>query len=573
MSDSALSIGLHSVEYYRELKKIGPATDRELQRVERRIEQFERRVDRDMARRLSATQRHVREEMQRMAAAGARANAELNARIERDVATAAARRDAAMLAEHRRREARTAMHARRLEAMEADHQRRLAGLRLLARVPGGGRAASFARFGLASGVGAMAAPLAVGAAGLGVGLMGGAIVTSATRRSPMIQSEWARARKELESINFALDEIVDDSMWWVEGLARSARTGAARMRAVSHGARDARRGVTNTIAALIAGHGQNTSEFKEIDRLRDEARSKNAEHRARMERALAERTIRRNFLGGDDSDAQRKEFMEALNAAGFANSGQGTVMAREYEAIQERARRADEARARFEAEQRRAEAAMVRAGVLGERAGWTETFDDDREAAMAMRAAELEEARVRVLNDEMIPAQERHNRLLLETDAINARTVSRLRAIDDAEEARAKRLEDEQRQREKSILLFQEQLEIEEAVALGEKRRANTLRAEADLRRRLEEIDRLKLEGNARAEAERRAMAIYDAEIAEKKTGARVAGWAGLAGGATLMRQIAGTGTVQSKMLRTSEKMVRVLEQIRDKTGVAVAAP
>lgn len=561
MSDSALSIGLHSVEYYRELKKIGPATDRELQRVERRIEQFERRADRSMARRLTATQRHVRAEMERIAADGARANAAIESRLDRDMGAARRARDAAMLAEHRRRETRLAVHASRMESIQSGHigrmgvLARLGPMSAMAGMPGLGRIGSVARMGPVAGV---------AAAGIGTAALGGRIVRDAAAASPDAVAALRRAQSDLAA---SYAGVVEDSRWWAGGISRAVgATGSALSRAWN---------TAIDITAFYAG-GFDGANVRGVNQARATMAGMDEERRRRF----LSNAIGDSVFGVDPMVARRRGVYQAIEEGGLQGSPEAAALIdRLVEAeTADRAQQAAEMRranraARAAEEQRRVEDRMIDAQTAAERARATEGFDDDKRAAQMRYLAELEAARTRVLADETIPETERHNRIMRESALLGAQYATVLRQIEEDESARARRVEAENKQRAESLALFQEQLAIEEAAALGQTKRAAALRSEADLRRRMEEIDRLGLEGNARAEAERRALAIRDAELAGKESGGRVVGWAGLAGGATLLRQIAGGGGPQQKMLRNSEKMVRVLEQIRDKTGVAVAAP
>jgi hypothetical protein len=290
-----------------------------------------------------------------------------------------------------------------------------------------------------------------------------------------------------------------------------------------------------------------------------------------MIRAQAARSLRESTFGVDPETERRRRFNDELTASGLSNSGEGTKLASAFEAEEERMRRADAKRTRIEAEQRRVDLEILRANTMTSRAGSTEGFDDDRAAAAALRVAELEEARVRIMNDETIPAQERYNRLLADTDSINAQQVQRLKAIDDLEAERNRRQKEMDKAKAKSIELFEEQLAIEEAAALGKKALVRELQAEADLRRRIEEIDRLGLTGQQRARAEESARAIYDAQRAEPQGTNRIIGFSGIPGGETLMRQMAGGGGPQARVLEVARKQVRVLEQIRDKIGAAPA--
>jgi hypothetical protein len=61
---------------------------------------------------------------------------------------------------------------------------------------------------------------------------------------------------------------------------------------------------------------------------------------------------------------------------------------------------------------------------------------------------------------------------------------------------------------------------------------------------------------------------LRDAELAEGSRGeTKTVGFSGLAGGATLMRQMAGVVGPQTKMLEVGRRQVKVLEEIRDKVG------
>jgi hypothetical protein len=230
-------------------------------------------------------------------------------------------------------------------------------------------------------------------------------------------------------------------------------------------------------------------------------------------------------------------------------------------------------RARADAEMRRSQIQMINAQTATERASGTDGSDDDRAAAALMRLARLEESRARIMNDESIPAGEKQNQIMAEASLIAAEYGNRLRAIDDADQARTAHTERERVAREKTVAGFKEQLAIEEAMALGQHKRAAALRAEADARRRLEEIERLGLTGDARARAEASVANILEAQMAgPKRSHTEVAFAAGLAGGDTLRRQMGpGSGGPASDTARNTGETVKLLREIRDRATVAVA--
>jgi hypothetical protein len=557
MSDSVFSVGLRSAEYYRELKKLGQGTDAELARVEKRLNTFERRADRALSRRLTATQRDIQAEMARIAAAGARANAEITNRLASEQAAARVREDGAMLATHRRREMRTAMHARRMMELEGrglgvGSRFRTEGLGQAATmlgVPGVGRAASLARLGPAAGV--------IGA-GLGTAALGVNIYKDARDRSPEAVAAMTKARGDLSK---AYQAVVEDSTWWAAGVSKAVSVTKSALAKVWTTSID--------VAAFYASGGDGQS-IREIN----EQRAIQAEMDKERQRRMAGTAIGDSVFGVDPAVARRRQLNEALDASGLRGTDQGTeLLARldAEEAKERAAAAAEEARMARAAEgtqaQRRAAGMTMEAQIAGERARGTETLEDDKRAAQLLYLAQLEESRARIMADETIPESERNNQILRESALLAAQYGTVLAGIEEAEAEKADRIRRENEARAASIGLFKEQLAIEEASALGQKDRVRELQAEADLRRRIEEINRLGLSGDERADAERRARGIFDAEMAGERGTNRIIGFSGIPGGETLMRQMAGAPGPQAKVLEVARKQVRVLEQIRDKIG------
>jgi single-stranded DNA-binding protein len=559
MSDSVFSVGLRSAEYYRELKKLGSATDTELKRVERRLDTFERRADRAMQRRLTATQRGVQAELARIAEQGARANAEINSRLERETLAARSRADAALLASHRRREMRTAVHARRMMQIEAGgvggrmRTQGIGAAASMAGLPGVGRAASLGAAGLG--------PAAVIGAGLGTAALGAGVVRGATAQSPEAMAALNKAQADLSR---AYQGVVRDSGFWAAGVSKAVGVAGSALAKVWNSTID-------TAAFYLSGG--DAANIRGVNEQRSIQGAMDGERARRM----AGQSVGDSIFGVDPGVARRRSLNQALDANGLRGSSEGTELLARLDAIEAAEQAAAEAEAKREVRrgqalqaQQRAAAMTLDAQIAGERARGTETLDDDKRAAQLLYLAQLEESRVRILADEAIPEAEKQNRITRESLLLGAQYASVLAGIDEAEQERARRLQIENEARAAAVDLFKEQLAIEEAMALGQKGRAEELRREADLRRRLEEITRLGLTGDERARAEASARAIFEAGGTERGAG-RTIGFSGLAGGATLMRQMAGAAGPQARVLEVARKQVRVLEQIRDKIGAAPA--
>lgn len=584
MSDTVFSVGLRSAEYYRELKKLGFETDREATKVERRIESMERRVDRAAARALAEERKSIQARLAereryeqtvgRIAQRGRGDNARLNARLDSEirqeglmrhgarmqqaeqakmVRAAALESETQMFAVHHRRlQMRTAIHAQRMAQIES---RGMAGRM---RMQGIGSAASLVGLPGIGRLGGVASAGKVGVAGVAAfGAVSGVLnlVRDAYHQSNEAQAAMARLKKEAQETR---TELAKDASGFIGELTVGAEAASRTFNKLWRQMVD--------VGAFL-GNGFDADDIRGQRAVRDQARISDAEQARRMAGA----TIGEQVFGVDPAVARRRSVNQAIDSNGLRGSEQGSALLDRLAAAEAAEMQARNREAQQAAAERRASGMMLEAQIAGQRAQGTETLDDDKRAAQMLYMAQLEEARVRVLADEMIPEGERYNQLMRETALLGAQYSAVLAGIEEAEADRAARLEQENRAREAAIDLFQEQLAIEEAMALGQTKLAEGLRAEADLRRRMEEIERLGLSGEERADAERRAMSIFNAQ-GQEKSETRTVGFSGLAGGATLMRQMAGVVSPQAKLLGVNQRMLKVLEEIEKKTGGAARA-
>lgn len=590
MSDSVFSVGLRSVEYFRELKNLRELTDRELQKVEARIATMERRADRELARGLRAERSALQERLQdrqnyeslvaSLRRNAHKENAKINARLDADLGAAARAAEAARFAtiaearaaeiavhtaHHARLENRTRLHAMRMEAIQAGHTGRMSMMSLtrlgpaasMAGIPGLGRLGGLARMGPVGGV---------IAAGVGTAALGANVYADATAKSPDAVAALKKAQSDLAS---AYGSVVEDSTWWAGSISKAVGvTGSALAKAW-------KTAIDITAFYVSGGDGANVRGV-------NEARATELAMDAERQRRMAGMAVGDSVFGVDPTVARRRRLNEAINASGLGGTTQeGELRARLAEVEEaEAAKAAKEAaekaakeaeRERTSADQRRVADQMLDAQAAVERAKATEGTEDDKQAARLLYKSQLEESRARVMADETIPEAEKHNRIMRESAVLGAQYAAVLQSIEEGEAEVARRTAEKNAAASAAAELFREQLAIEQAAASGNTREAGRLRAEADYRRRIEEIGRLGLSGDDRADAERRAMAIRQAELnPEQRT--RTVGMAGLAGGDTLRRQIQGAAGPQQKMVSLTEKISRTLEQIRDQRGgVAVA--
>lgn len=195
--------------------------------------------------------------------------------------------------------------------------------------------------------------------------------------------------------------------------------------------------------------------------------------------------------------------------------------------------------------------------------------DDPAAAARAREAryrADAAEAESRIYNDQSIPATEKQNELMREQRLLREKYITDLDQIERAERERMARVDREARQTETM-------LEIDLARAEGREKEARAMETLARYERDVERIREMAgLSEERRARLLEQAGRVRDAELAEANRGERrTVGFSALAGGATLMRQMAGIVSPQTKLVNLNQRMLRVLEEIERKTGKTVA--
>jgi hypothetical protein len=287
-------------------------------------------------------------------------------------------------------------------------------------------------------------------------------------------------------------------------------------------------------------------------------------------RARAAGDIANRTFGEDPEQARRRALNDAINqnnldpqrAAELRERLEATMAAERAAADREARQDADGARLTENARRARLESDTAAARAEG-----TGDPGDQRRARELDYRAEAAELEARVMNDKAIPAAEKQQRIQEEQALLRARYLADLQQMDTAEADRLARAREEADTLERTLAID---------LARAEGRDKEARRLETILRYE-QEVERIRAMSGLNEERRQRLLEqagrVRDAELAEgdRGKGNTTIGFSGLAGGATLMRQMAGGGGPQAKVLEVARKQVRVLEQIRDKIGAAPA--
>lgn len=596
MADAVVFIGLNSAEYYKELNKLGRVTDQRLASVERSIERRERDLARAMA-------EHNRVALDQMVEDAKRRSTEINraiaqrfelpgqteARARRGIARMerAEVEEAAKKVAERQRLAKVnadglqanAAIERRLEqeakaARGAElrdyvrHQERMAASRrayanrlnlggVRGRVPPGGlRTIRSAASSL--GLGRLTSGASLATMGVGAAAWGGiSLITKGWQAAAREQEKYKRAHVALsKEIHSLWSDVGQDA--WVPTLLVQATTAAVR------GFHSLRNGVANLLRGDSGGL---------VDAARAERRGRDAEY----QRRVTVQDVEQSIFGLDEGQELRRRANMLIESNGLGGSAEaGRIRDRVQAEIDKRDR--DKAREKLQREQdlaRRARADDLarRASIASERAGRTEGFDDDREAARLGYEASMAQAEARVYADETIPLAQKYSQLTKEQALVREQYITQLDRIAKSE---AEVTEEKERQARRDKELAESlatRLKIDRAMAEGHTAEASRLRAGQEYEDTVREINDLKsVSDSVRASMLADAAAIRDRAIAPKTSSQSLG--AGLLGGATLLRQMVGgpSQAPQSETARNTGRIVRLLEVIRDKLDRPQAA-